>query len=350
MLVGRVDVGRERGDGQRRGRLRRRPPAFHAGESRDASSIARSRRRRRRACCAPSSPTRRAFACTIRCRLRRSSATKARPTTRALRPTSAQPGVELFVYGRRGLRRRRRRRRAIRRGRRAKRREAIARRHGLDPARDAVRAAAPGQHRRRRVPQRRRRRRRRHVPALPRARVRRPAGGARRACATAVGGAFSALVIRDDELPLADAVGTYLFNSQLLPLRRRSLAARRAGGMPRASRSVAPARPARRDGSPIAEVLTFDLRQSMRNGGGPACLRLRVPLTDDDRRAMRGERVPRCRARCGARRLDPPALSRPARPADLRDPALLDESRRALDELTGLLRLPSIYPFQLRGD
>ena len=37
-------------------------------------------------------------------------------------------------------------------------------------------------------------------------------------------------------------------------------------------------------------------------------------------------------------------------PADLRDPALLDESRRALDELTGLLRLPSIYPFQLRGD
>ena len=33
------------------------------------------------------------------------------------------------------------------------------------------------------------------------------------ALAAAVGPAFTAVVIRDDELPLADAVGTYLFNS-----------------------------------------------------------------------------------------------------------------------------------------
>ena len=31
---------------------------------------------------------------------------------------------------------------------------------------------------------------------------------------------------------------------------------------------------------------------------------------------------------------------------DLRDPQLLDESRRALDELSGLLGLGPIYPFQ----
>ena len=30
-------------------------------------------------------------------------------------------------------------------------------------------------------------------------------------------------------------------------------------------------------------------------------------------------------------------------------PALLDESRRALDELTRLVELPSVYPFQLDG-
>jgi succinylarginine dihydrolase len=35
------------------------------------------------------------------------------------------------------------------------------------------------------------------------------------------------------------------------------------------------------------------------------------------------------------------------RPADLADPAFLEESRTALDELTRLLQLPSIYPFQL---
>jgi len=33
-------------------------------------------------------------------------------------------------------------------------------------------------------------------------------------------------------------------------------------------------------------------------------------------------------------------------PADLADPQLLDESRRALDELTRVLELGSIYPFQ----
>jgi len=33
-------------------------------------------------------------------------------------------------------------------------------------------------------------------------------------------------------------------------------------------------------------------------------------------------------------------------PEDLADPALLDESRRALDEVSQLLRLGSVYPFQ----
>jgi len=32
--------------------------------------------------------------------------------------------------------------------------------------------------------------------------------------------------------------------------------------------------------------------------------------------------------------------------ADLADPALLEESYRALDELTGILELPALYPFQ----
>ena len=62
VLVGRGDVGRERRDGEPVGRHRRRPRAFHAGESRRRISIARSRRRRRRACCARSSPTRAHFA------------------------------------------------------------------------------------------------------------------------------------------------------------------------------------------------------------------------------------------------------------------------------------------------
>ena len=85
----------------------------------------------------------------------------------------------------------------------------------------------------------------------------------------------------------------------------------------------------------------------MRNGGGPACLRLRVALTPAERAAI------------GARVFLDDALAAELdawirkhyrdrlAPEDLADPALLDESRRALDELTRILRLPAVYPFQL---
>ncbi|VDZ02866.1 N-succinylarginine dihydrolase [Escherichia coli] len=38
--------------------------------------------------------------------------------------------------------------------------------------------------------------------------------------------------------------------------------------------------------NPISELKVFDLRESMANGGGPACLRLRVVLTEEERRAV----------------------------------------------------------------
>ena len=97
---------------------------------------------------------------------------------------------------------------------------------------------------------------------------------------------------------------------------------------------------------PIREVLTFDLRQSMQNGGGPACLRLRVTLTAEERAAI-AARIWLDEALCDALNA---WVERHYRdrlmPADLADPALLDESRRALDELSRLLGLANIYPFQ----
>jgi succinylarginine dihydrolase len=93
--------------------------------------------------------------------------------------------------------------------------------------------------------------------------------------------------------------------------------------------------------------VTFDLRQSMRNGGGPACLRLRVPLTDAERAAIeRRVFLDQALADDLERWIRAHYRDRLA-PGDLADPRLLDESRRALDELTALLRLPAVYPFQL---
>jgi len=164
--------------------------------------------------------------------------------------------------------------------------------------------------------------------------------------AEAVGPDFEALVVRDDELPLADAVATYLFNSQLLP--------RDDGRYLLVAPAECRAHPATAQlldrlvagGSPIAEVLTFDLRQSMRNGGGPACLRLRVPLTTTERAAISGNVILDGALDAGLDVWIRRHYRDSVAPADLRDPALLDETRRALDELTQLLRLPPVYRFQ----
>jgi succinylarginine dihydrolase len=257
------------------------------------------------------------------------------------------PGVELFVYGRRGFASGPAPARfPARLTREAS--EAIARRHGLDATRtiyaqqrpDVIDAGvfhndviAVGEgtflfcHERAFVDQ----------------------GAVLTALQDAVGPAFRTIVIRDDELPVADAVGTYLFNSQLLPREdgRFLLVAPAECRAHRATSELLDRLIA--DGTPVADVLTFDLRQSMRNGGGPACLRLRVPLTPEDRAAIAAnvflDDALDASLEAWIRRHYRDRLA----PADLRDPALLDESRRALDELTQMLRLPAVYPFQIAG-
>ena len=142
-------------------------------------------------------------------------------------------------------------------------------------------------------------------------------------------------------------MATYLFNSQLLPLfdGRYLLIAPAECRAHRATSQLLDQLTS--TGTPIAEVMTFDLRQSGGTGGGPACLRLRVPLTVRDRAAVRAnvffDAALDAALDAWIRRHYRDRLAS----TDLRDPALLDESRRALDELTQLLRLPSVYPFQL---
>jgi succinylarginine dihydrolase len=98
--------------------------------------------------------------------------------------------------------------------------------------------------------------------------------------------------------------------------------------------------------NPVGAVHYIDVNASMKNGGGPACLRLRVLLTDAERAAV------------GARVFVDDALLEELESwvrrhyrdrlvaDDLADPALLDECRHALDELTRILRLGSVYDFQ----
>jgi succinylarginine dihydrolase len=154
--------------------------------------------------------------------------------------------------------------------------------------------------------------------------------------------------VSDADLPLADAISSYLFNSMLVRIpgedRLTLICPTETRDNPR-SHAVAQALGS--SNGPIDKVEYVDVRQSMRNGGGPACLRLRVVLNDAELAATN----PAMRLTEGLHG----ALSVWGATwyrdrlgvADLADPALLDESRGALDELTSILGLGSgFYPFQ----
>jgi len=162
-----------------------------------------------------------------------------------------------------------------------------------------------------------------------------------------IGANFAPIVVPADALGLADVVASYLFNSQLLPRpdgRHLLVAPAECRENPR----VAAYLDALVDsGGPIAEVLTFDLRQSMRNGGGPACLRLAVTLTAAERAAVEARVFLDDALALDLDRWIRKHYRDRLAAEDLGDPALVDESRRALDELTRILQLPAVYPFQL---
>lgn len=160
------------------------------------------------------------------------------------------------------------------------------------------------------------------------------------------GAELEAVRVSSEQVPLEDAVASYLFNSQLLNTPDGMMLA--VPGECRETASVSRYLDELvEDPGPITSVEVFDVKQSMRNGGGPACLRLRVVLSDDELKAMHqgvlltDALYERLTTWVEAHYRD--ELSQD----DLGDPMLLEEVRKALDELTGILGLGSIYDFQL---
>ncbi len=157
---------------------------------------------------------------------------------------------------------------------------------------------------------------------------------------------FQAIQVPEEVVSVKDAVATYLFNSQLL--------SREDGSMvlvvPQESQEHAGVwhylNGLLAEDNPIRELKVFDLRESMANGGGPACLRLRVVLTEAERQAV-NPAVMMSDALFNQLNgwVDRYYRDRLTQ-ADLADPLLLREGREALDQLSQLLDLGSVYPFQ----
>lgn len=159
---------------------------------------------------------------------------------------------------------------------------------------------------------------------------------------------FDLHVIRvsSQQISLEDAINSYLFNSQIVTLKDGTNAL------------IAPVECQEHavvsryldtliaEGEVIKALHYVDCRQSMRNGGGPACLRLRIVLNDEQLSAShQGVYLDKNLMQNLVGWANKHYRDRLTQ-QDLLDPHLGDESQRALDELSQLLDLGSIYLFQ----
>ena len=157
---------------------------------------------------------------------------------------------------------------------------------------------------------------------------------------------FTPIVVPENRVSVAEAVATYLFNSQLLSRDDGTMLlvlpqeAREHYGVWRYLTELV------ESGGPIRELKVFDLRESMNNGGGPACLRLRVALNATEQQAVNPAVMMNETLFATLNQWVDRHYRDRLTQADLADPQLLLEGRVALDELTRLLDLGNVYPFQ----
>jgi succinylarginine dihydrolase len=157
---------------------------------------------------------------------------------------------------------------------------------------------------------------------------------------------FTPIEVPTSRVTVADAVATYLFNSQLLSKPDGSMLLvlpAECEANPRVWRYL---NELLEMDNPINALKVFDLRESMANGGGPACLRLRVVLTEAEYRAVNPSVLMNDTLFATLNDWVDRYYRDRLTQADLADPQLLREGCEALDRLTQILQLGSVYDFQ----
>ncbi|KTD21103.1 N-succinylarginine dihydrolase [Legionella londiniensis] len=157
------------------------------------------------------------------------------------------------------------------------------------------------------------------------------------------------LQVPSKRISIEDAVKSYLFNSQLITLPNENS---------KQMVLIAPAECQQQPhiltyidelisgSNPLCKAYFLNIKQSMQNGGGPACLRLRVPLTEKELCAMhQGILVNEALLDRLEAWVEQHYRSE-LHADDLDDPQLIHECYQALDELTAILQLGNIYRFQ----
>ncbi|MCE7577589.1 N-succinylarginine dihydrolase [Aliivibrio fischeri] len=160
------------------------------------------------------------------------------------------------------------------------------------------------------------------------------------------GSGFNVIEVPTDKVSVQDAVETYLFNSQLITKADGTTLIILPEHCRQNSRVWAYLNELVEQKRGIDELHTFDLKQSMQNGGGPACLRLRVVLNEAEQKVVNQHTLMSEELFTTLNLWADKHYRDRIEDKDLADPQLLVESRAALDELTQIMHLGSIYPFQ----
>lgn len=159
------------------------------------------------------------------------------------------------------------------------------------------------------------------------------------------------ITVSHQDLPIEDMVKTYLFNSQLVTISKPGNGTEMILITPQEcaenSKAVSVLENIiNSNNNPINQVEFIDCRQSMRNGGGPACLRLRILMSQKQVSALNGNVILNEQLFNALETWINKHYRDVLTFSDLLDPKLVEESYQALDELSGLLSLGSIYYFQ----
>ncbi len=147
------------------------------------------------------------------------------------------------------------------------------------------------------------------------------------------------VIVPADRVSLADAIQSYLFNAQLVTLPTGGMALILPSEAQSNSRVWEWLSEMVEGNGPIRELVPVDVRQSMANGGGPACLRLRVvadPATVDARFLADEGKLDKISEVIAAH------WPKEIAPDQLADPALVEQVRQArlaLLECCGLAEL-----------
>ncbi len=161
-----------------------------------------------------------------------------------------------------------------------------------------------------------------------------------------LGSAFRFALASESELPVTEAVAAYPFNSQVvtLPDGKMAIIAPQDSQERKAPRAFLER--VLEEDNPVSAVHYLNLRQSMNNGGGPACLRQRIVLTDAERAAVTArvffDDALHAELAAWVTKHYRDKLSA----LDLADPSLWRETMTALDALTRILKLGPVYEFQ----